>query len=161
MFMHGGWAHIAGNLLFLWVFGDNVEDMFGHLGYIVFYLICGVGATIIQYYSSPLSEVPNLGASGAISGVLAAYVVMFPWARIRLAIWPLVIFIGTIPVPALLLLGLWFFLQLSAGYQSLGAVSGNGGGVAYWAHVGGFLVGLVLVFFFRPRRRAALSSYDS
>lgn len=153
MFLHGGIAHIGGNLLFLWIFGDNVEDMFGRLPYLVFYLLCGIGATLIQYWSNTQSPIPNLGASGAISGVLAAYLVMFPWQRVRLFIWPLAIFIGTIPVPAVLLIGLWFFMQLSAGYQELVGAASETGGVAYWAHVGGFLVGLLLVFFFRPRRR--------
>lgn len=154
MFLHGGIAHIGGNMLFLWIFGDNVEDMFGHIPYLIFYLLCGIGATLIQYWSNSDSPIPNLGASGAISGVLAAYLVMFPWARVRLFIWPLVIFTGTIPVPALLLLGIWFFMQLSAGYQEMVGAAQSEGGVAYWAHVGGFVVGFILVFFFRPRRTA-------
>jgi|HigsolmetaAR206D_1030411.scaffolds.fasta_scaffold05248_2 Uncharacterized membrane protein (homolog of Drosophila rhomboid) len=159
MFLHGGIGHIAGNLLFLWIFGDNVEDRIGHITYLWFYLLCGVGATLIQYSSDRFSPIPNVGASGAISGVLAAYMVMFPLARVRLAIWPLVIFFGTIPIPAFILVGLWFFMQLSAGYQEMvGAVSGEGG-VAYWAHVGGFVVGFVLIFFVKPRRSAFYQPY--
>lgn len=159
MFLHGGIGHIAGNLLFLWIFGDNVEDKFGHIPYLCFYLLCGIGATLIQYGSDRLSPIPNLGASGAISGVLAAYMVMFPLARIRLAIWPFVIFLGTIPIPAFLLVGLWFVMQLSAGYQEMVGAAESAGGVAYWAHVGGFVVGLVLVFFFKPRRLTPSQRY--
>lgn len=151
MFMHAGIAHIAGNLLYLWIFGDNVEDMFGHIPYLIFYLLCGIGATFFQYLTNPVSRVPNLGASGAIAGVLAAYMLMFPHARVRLAIWPLVLIFGTIPVPALLVIGVWFVLQLSSGFQMLGAMP-DVGGVAYWAHIGGFVVGLLLAWFFRPRR---------
>lgn len=159
MFLHGGIGHIAGNLLFLWIFGDNVEDRIGHITYLGFYLLCGIGATLIQYMSDRLSPIPNLGASGAISGVLAAYMVMFPLARVRLAIWPIVIFLGTIPIPAFILVGLWFLMQLSAGYQEMvGAATGEGG-VAYWAHVGGFVVGFVLIFFFKPRRTAFSQRY--
>lgn len=159
MFMHAGIGHIAGNLLFLWIFGDNVEDMFGHFSYLVFYLICGIGGTFFQYLTNPFSQVPNLGASGAISGVLAAYMIMFPRARVRLAIWPLVLLIGTIPVPALVLIGIWFFMQLSSGVQLLGMMT-DVGGVAYWAHIGGFVVGFVLVWFLRPRRRQPTPRYD-
>lgn len=151
MFLHAGIGHIAGNLLFLWIFGDNVEDAFGHLPYLLFYLCCGIGATLIQYGNDPLSRVPNLGASGAISGVLAAYMILYPWATVRLAIWPLVLLIGAIPVPALLLIGVWFLMQLASGFQTLGAMTDQGG-VAYWAHIGGFVVGAVLVWLFRPRR---------
>lgn len=151
MFLHAGIGHIAGNLLFLWIFGDNVEDAFGHLRYLLFYLCCGIGATLIQYGTDPLSRIPNLGASGAISGVLAAYMILYPWAMVRLAIWPLVLLIGAIPVPALLLIGVWFLMQLASGFQTLGAMTDQGG-VAYWAHIGGFVVGAVLVWLFRPRR---------
>lgn len=158
MFLHAGIGHIAGNLLFLWIFGDNVEDAFGHIPYLVFYLICGVGATFIQYFTDPQSRIPNLGASGAISGVLAAYMVMYPRARVRLAIWPFVLLIGTLPVPALLLIGFWFLMQLTSGFQALGMMT-NAGGVAYWAHIGGFIVGFILVWFLRPRRRQIPPTY--
>ncbi len=157
MFLHAGSGHILGNLLFLWIFGDNVEDAFGHLPYLFFYLFCGIGATFIQYGTDPLSRIPNLGASGAISGVLAAYMILYPWAIVRLAIWPIVLLIGTIPVPALLLIGVWFFMQLASGFQTLGAMMDQGG-VAYWAHIGGFVIGAVLVWFLRPRR-PRLSGY--
>lgn len=151
MFLHAGIGHIFGNLLFLWIFGDNVEDAFGHLPYLFFYLFCGIGATLIQYWTDPLSRIPNLGASGAISGVLAAYMILYPRAMVRLAIWPIVLLIGTIPVPALLLIGVWFLMQLASGFQTLGAMMDQGG-VAYWAHIGGFVIGAVLVWFLRPRR---------
>ncbi|MCU0495124.1 MAG: rhomboid family intramembrane serine protease [Chloroflexaceae bacterium] len=159
MFMHAGLAHIFGNMLFLWVFGDNVEDMLGSVPYIIFYLLCGFGATFAQYLTDPVSPIPNLGASGAISGVLAAYMVMFPWARVRLAIWPLVIFIGGIPVPALVLIGLWFVMQLFSGVQDLGRMSQ--GGTAFWAHVGGFVVGFLLIWLFPKMAKPQQPAYFS
>lgn len=149
MFLHAGLGHIFGNLVFLWIFGDNVEDAFGHVPFLLFYLLCGVGGALFQYATDPVSRVPNVGASGAISGVLAAYMVLYPRAMVRLAIWPLVLLLGTLPVPALLLIGIWFVLQLSSGFQSLGVMT-NAGGVAYWAHIGGFVVGLAVVLFLRP-----------
>lgn len=156
MFMHAGIAHIFGNMLFLWIFGDNVEEAYGHGGYLLFYLLCGVGATAAQYLAAPLSGIPNLGASGAIGGVLGAYVLLHPLAIVRFFIWPFSIFIGTIPIPAWIMLGLWFALQFWSGLQSVGQVADQGG-VAYWAHVGGFVVGLLLTLVLvKPfaRRRA-------
>ncbi|WP_088343514.1 MULTISPECIES: rhomboid family intramembrane serine protease [Rhodomicrobium] len=149
MFMHGGWLHLAGNMLYLWIFGDNVEDNFGSFRFLLFYLACGIAATFAQMAAMPNSNVPNLGASGAIAGVLAAYLVLFPQGRVT-------VIIGRqlTEVPALLVIGLWIALQLFSSIGSIAnsAQTGNTGGVAYMAHVGGFVAGLVLVFLFRQRR---------
>jgi membrane associated rhomboid family serine protease len=137
MFLHSGFMHIAGNMLFLWIFGDNVEDYFGHLPYLLFYLACGIGsglAHIIFNYHSPL---PALGASGAISGVMGAYIVLYPRARVLT-----LVFIFFIPIPAFIILGYWFLLQFLAGITSVGAAAT--GGVAWWAHIGGFLMGMLI-----------------
>lgn len=149
MFLHGSLAHLVGNLLFLWIFGDNIEDQLGHVGYLIFYLLCGIAATITQYVTGPLSAIPNLGASGAISGVLGAYMLLYPGARVQVFIWPLSLFFGTVGVPALIWLGVWFLMQLFLGVQDLGRMAE--GGVAFWAHVGGFVAGLVLILVM-PRR---------
>jgi membrane associated rhomboid family serine protease len=150
MFMHAGWLHIGGNMLFLYIFGDNVEDRFGHIGYLLFYLFCGVIATLAQTMIDPNSTIPSLGASGAIAGVLAAYAVFFPAARVRTLIF-LGIFITLATVPALLLIGLWFVMQFFSGVASLSAQAAEStGGVAYFAHVGGFVAGLVIALVLRP-----------
>ena len=143
MFMHAGWVHLGGNMLYLWIFGDNVEDRFGHGKFIVFYLICGLAATFAQLAFSLGSNVPNLGASGAIAGVLGAYLMMFPQGRVQVLMGR-----GVIPMPALIVIGLWFVLQLFSG---IGTIAGTAdtGGVAYMAHVGGFIAGFVLTFLFR------------
>jgi len=155
MFMHAGWLHILGNMLFLWVFGDNVEDALGHVRYLVFYLIVGLAATATQIALSMDSLVPGIGASGAIAGVMGAYLVMYPRARIAVFM-PLFFFLGAPYVPAAALIGIWFLMQLFTGAASLGQAAGDSG-VAWWAHVGGFLAGLLLVKLFlvgrRPRRR--------
>jgi len=142
MFMHGGWLHLLGNMLFLFIFGDNVERTFGRLKYLAFYLVCGLIASLAQVYSDPTSVIPSLGASGAISGVLAAYLVMFPRNPIRVLIL-LRIIPWIIEVPAVVMIGLWAALQF------LNAFSGQTDGVAYLAHVGGFVAGLVLAFVLR------------
>lgn len=142
-FLHGGFAHVAFNMLFLWVFGNNVEDKLGHVKYLVFYLACGVAAALAQYFFSTGSSVPSLGASGAIAGVLGAYILRFPNARITVFFPPFFVF----PVPAFYFLGFWFLQQSFNGLASLNAPSVTGmeqGGVAYWAHVGGFVAGLIL-----------------
>lgn len=150
MFMHGGFMHIIFNLLFLYVFGDNVEDRMGHLRYLAFYLLCGVIAALTHGLVSLFAAVPVLGASGAIAGVLGAYFVLFRGASVR-ALVPLFIVITVIDVPAVIFLGLWFVYQLLSG---LGTFGGAGGGVAFWAHIGGFVAGALLVRFFAvvPRR---------
>ncbi len=146
MFMHGGWEHILGNMLFLWVFGNNIEDSMGHTRFAVFYLVCGVAAGLAHVYLTPASQVPAVGASGAISGVMGAYVVLYPQARVQTWIPPLFI----VNIRAWFFLIYWFAFQLLAGVGSLG--SGETGGVAVWAHVGGFVAGLVLIKVFENRR---------
>jgi len=148
MFLHGGWLHLIGNMWFLWIFGDNVEDTLGPVRYLFFYLTCGLVAGLTQYFADPTSMIPALGASGAIAGVLAGYVVLFPGARV-LTLVPLGFFLQVMELPAVLVLGIWFLLQALSGFLSIG---GTGGGVAWWAHVGGFVAGLVLVKPLRPRR---------
>jgi membrane associated rhomboid family serine protease len=153
MFMHGGWVHLLGNMLYLWIFGDNVEDRFGHLGFLIFYLLCGIAATFAQLAVSMDSNVPNLGASGAIAGVLGAYIVMFPSARVMV--------LGgmrVVPVPALMVIGLWFILQLFSSLGSITSASPDSGGVAFMAHVGGFIAGLVLTLLFRGRSDARMTT---
>jgi len=143
MFMHGGFMHIAGNMLYLWIFGDNVEDRMGHLKYLIFYLLCGFLASATHIFFGPTSRIPSLGASGAIAGVLGAYLVLFPRQGVRVFLWGRIV-----EVPALIVIGLWGVLQFISGFGSL-AHTGEGGGVAYMAHVGGFIAGVVLVFLFR------------
>ena len=146
MFLHGGWFHILGNMLFLWVFGDNVEDAIGHVSYLVFYLLAGIAAAATQIWVDSNSILPMVGASGAIAGVLAAYVVLYPRATIATVIFPI---FWAIPVPAFVLIGLWFLLQLVSGAAAIGTAVGASEGVAWFAHIGGFLAGLVLVWAFR------------
>jgi membrane associated rhomboid family serine protease len=145
LFLHGGWGHILGNMLFLWIFGDNVEDAMGHGPFFVFYLICGVVANLVHIVANPLSAEPTIGASGAIAGVLGAYLVLYPTARVQLVIW-LLLFLRFVWVPAVLFLPLWIFIQLFSGLASLGVP--QAGGVAWWAHIGGFACGLLLVRIF-------------
>jgi membrane associated rhomboid family serine protease len=148
MFMHAGWLHLGGNMLYLWIFGDNVEDRFGHLKFTIFYLLCGLAATFAQLAFSTGSNVPNLGASGAIAGVLGAYILLFPQARVNVLMGR-----GLIPMPALVVIGLWIILQFFSGVGSI-ANTADTGGVAYMAHIGGFIAGIVLTFLFRGSRAA-------
>jgi membrane associated rhomboid family serine protease len=157
MFLHAGWLHIGGNMLFLYIFGDNVEDRMGHIPYLLFYLFCGVVAGITQVVVDPGSSVPNLGASGAIAGVLAAYLVLFPLARVRTIIF-IFIFFTIVTLPAIVLIGLWFLLQFFDGVAALSSVHQNMGGVAYFAHVGGFVTGLVITLLLRPWLRPPAST---
>lgn len=150
MFLHGGWMHLIGNMLFLFVFGDNIEDTMGHLRFLGFYLLCGIGAGLAQVLINPASQIPLIGASGAIAGVLGAYIVLFPHGRIRTLVFA-GFFVTTILVPAWVMIGLWFVLQLVSGVTSLGGQVEDAGGVAFWAHVGGFVLGALLVFLFRDR----------
>jgi membrane associated rhomboid family serine protease len=142
MFMHAGWLHLGGNMLYLWIFGDNVEDSFGHLKFTIFYLLCGLAATFAQLAFSLGSHVPNLGASGAIAGVLGGYILLFPQGSVRVLQGQRVV-----PVPALIVIGIWFVLQFFSGIGSI--ANAAQGGVAYMAHIGGFLAGFVLTFLFR------------
>jgi membrane associated rhomboid family serine protease len=144
MFLHSGLAHIAGNMLFLWIFGDNVEDYFGHILYLLFYLVCGVVAGVLHVLFNFHSILPALGASGAISGVMGAYAYLYPQARVLT-----LVFIFLVPLPAILILGLWFVMQFLEGINALGASAA--GGVAWWAHVGGFLAGLLITIVVRKR----------
>ena len=154
MFLHEGWLHFLGNMLYLWIFGDNVEDQLGHGRFVVFYLICGVAAGLAHVFTNPVSTVPTIGASGAIAGVMGAYFVLFPHSRI-LALLPLFVFWNVVEVPAILFLGIWFVMQFFSGVGSIAAgARATGGGIAFWAHVAGFLTGMATVFVFRrPSRR--------
>ena len=145
MFMHGGWLHIIGNMWFLWVFGNNIEDSMGHGRFVVFYLLCGVAAAGAQMLADPHSAVPMVGASGAISGVMGAYILLYPRVRVHTLL-PLGFFVTTVVLPAYVILGYWFVLQLLTGAAS--TLSRAQGGVAVWAHVGGFLAGLVAIRLF-------------
>jgi membrane associated rhomboid family serine protease len=147
-FLHGGWLHLGGNMIFLWVFGDNVEDALGHLPYALFYAISAVGAITLQVAMDKRSDVPVLGASGAIAGVLAGYLVLYPRAPVGVFV-PLIWFLGLIPIPAVILILFWFGLQLFSGIASIGT-SSAGQGVAVWAHVGGFITGLAMMIAARP-----------
>lgn len=152
VFLHGGWIHILGNMLFLWVFGDNVEDLMGPGRYLVFYLLAGVAGNLAHVLANPGSTVPTIGASGAVAGVLGAYLLHYPRARI-VALVPLGIFLTTAEVPAIFFLALWFLLQLANGLASLGVNALNAtGGVAWWAHVGGFVGGALLSVILRQGR---------
>ncbi len=151
MFMHGGLAHIAGNMLYLWIFGDNVEDCLGHVRYLAFYLAGGVLAALTHLLTNPGSQIPTVGASGAIAAVLGAYLVLFPHSRVVTFI-PLGFFMRLTVVPAVIVLGLWFVLQLFNGVLSLGAA--DVGGVAFWAHIGGFIAGVVMGKLLASRRRS-------
>ncbi len=144
IFMHASWLHIIGNMWFLWIFGDNVEDRLGHFRYLVFYLLCGVGASMIHVFSSPLSRIPMIGASGAISGILGAYLISYPYARITTLL-IIVVFIRVVELPAFLFLILWFVFQFMSGAAEIAAHQETGG-VAYWAHIGGFVVGIMLLW---------------
>jgi membrane associated rhomboid family serine protease len=152
MFMHGGIAHIAGNMLYLWIFGDNVEDSMGPVKYLAFYLVGGVVASVTQLLTNPTSSIPTVGASGAIAAVLGAYLVLYPHSRVMTII-PLGFFMRMTLVPASIVLGLWFVLQLFSGFLSLGGP--DVGGVAFWAHIGGFVTGVVLAKLLASRRRPA------
>ncbi len=156
MFMHGGFLHIAGNMLYLWIFGNNVEDSMGSFRFLIFYVICGIAAALLQtlvtiMFSPDTASIPNLGASGAIAGVLGGYLVLFPGARVKTLI-TLGIFLSMTWVPAIVVLGLWFVLQFLQGVGSLGGGEAQGG-VAVWAHIGGFVAGLILIKLFARSER--------
>lgn len=152
MFMHGGFMHIAGNMLYLWIFGDNIEDDFGHVKFAIFYVISGLAASFAQIFLDPDSLIPTLGASGAIAGVLGAYIVMYPHNRVRVIL-PLGFIWTVVRWPALVVIGFWFVLQLFSQFAAISAHTAQtrGGGVAYMAHIGGFVAGLLLSFIFRRR----------
>ena len=148
MFLHGGWMHLIANMMFLWVFGDNIEDILGRARYLLFYILCGVAAGLTQLAANPESKVPLIGASGAIGGVMGAYLVKFPHARIVMLV-PFIFFF-TVELPALVVLLYWFILQVFSGFGSIADVHLGRGGTAYFAHIGGFLTGMVLIWLMRP-----------
>jgi membrane associated rhomboid family serine protease len=150
MFMHGGWLHLAGNMLYLWIFGDNIEDRLGHIKYFFFYFLCGVSATLVHFFTQINSRIPAVGASGAIAGVLGAYIFLFPKARIKTLL-ILFVFIQIVPIPAILLLGYWIVIQVLSGMAEYGSAA-KGGGVAWFAHIGGFVTGLVLIVVMKKKR---------
>lgn len=152
MFMHGGWMHLIGNMWFLWIYGDNVEDVLGHGKFILFYLLCGAAAGMVHVGLNPDSRVPTLGASGAIAGVMGAYLVKFPHSRI-LTLVPVFVFLTTFEIPAVLILVYWFIIQFFSGIGSVGYSNISRGGVAWFAHVGGFLAGMLLVYALGTRGR--------
>jgi len=161
MFLHGGFLHVAGNMLYLWIFGDNVEDRFGHGRFLVFYLLCGTVAALAQTIMSPDSVIPMVGASGAIAGVMGAYFVMYPHSRI-VTLLPIFIFIQLIEVPAIFFLGIWFLMQFLSGVGSIATAASRepAGGVAFWAHVAGFAAGVGGVFVFRRPERQRIEWWD-
>lgn len=159
MFLHAGWMHVLGNLLYLWIFGDNVEDRLGHLGYLGFYLFCGAAAALGQVAANPNSMVPTIGASGAIAGVMGAYFVLYPRSRVLTAVF-LVVFMDLVEIPAIFFLGIWFMMQLFSGVGSLGTHAADGG-VAFWAHVGGFVTGVMVGLLWRAREASRRRYWNS
>ena len=159
MFLHGGWLHLIGNMWYLWIFGDNIEDRLGHFTFLLFYLLCGLGAGVVHTILNISSTVPSVGASGAIAGVLGAYVVSYPFARV-LTLVPVFVFMQVIEIPALIVLGFWFIMQFFYGTAALATTSvGNSGGVAWWAHVGGFVIGILLIGLFPRKDRQRYDYY--
>ncbi len=156
MFLHGGWLHLIGNMLYLWIFGNNVEDAMGHVRFVLFYVVCGAAAALFQSWQDPLSETPMIGASGAIAGVLGAYLLLHPRARVLVLV-PLGFFSQVLRIPAFVVLGLWFLMQFLLG----AATPTREGGVAYGAHIGGFLAGLVLVVLFKRRSQPLFDGVEA
>jgi membrane associated rhomboid family serine protease len=152
MFLHGGWLHLIGNMWFLWIFGDNVEDILGHGKYLLFYLLCGLAAGLVHIVFNSGSRLPTVGASGAIAGVMGAYMVKFPHSRVVTLV-PIFFFLTTMEIPAVVILAYWFVIQFFSGAWSVGYSHLSQGGVAWFAHVGGFLAGILLIYALRPRER--------
>ena len=159
MFLHGGWLHLLGNMLFLWVFGRNVEDLIGGRRFLAFYLCCGLAAGILQVVTNPYSRVPTIGASGAIAGVMGAYLIKFPRARIVTLVF-IIVFVTTVEIPAWIMLVWWFVIQLFSGLGSLATTNYSGGGIAWFAHVGGFVTGMLLIRAFAVKRRQWRAWYE-
>ena len=155
MFMHGGWMHIVGNMWFMWIFGGNVEDAMGSVRFFFFYLLCGLAASALQVAANPGSPIPMVGASGAIGGVMGAYVLLYPRVHVHM-LFILVIYVTTFAVPAYLMLGYWFLVQVLSGVSTYG---NEGGGVAFWAHIGGFVAGGILMYVFRNKELLAKHPY--
>jgi membrane associated rhomboid family serine protease len=158
MFLHGGWLHLGGNMLYLWIFGDNVEDRLGHVLFLLFYLACGIMAALTQIYINPTSKIPMVGASGAVAGVLGGYLLLFPHARV-LTLIPILFFFQIVELPALLFLIFWFLMQFLSGAIAITAAPYEAGGVAWWAHIGGFVSGLMLAFLLPKRKENARGHY--
>jgi membrane associated rhomboid family serine protease len=152
MFLHGGWLHLIGNMWFLWIYGDNVEDILGGLRYLVFYLLCGVAAGLTHVLTNAGSPVPTIGASGAVAGVMGAYLVKFPHSRIVTLI-PIFFLLTTVEIPAVLILIYWFLIQIFSGMAAAGQMASAQGGVAWFAHVGGFVAGMVLISLMKTQER--------
>lgn len=152
MFLHGGWMHLIGNMWFLWIYGDNVEDILGHWKYLLFYILCGVAAGLIHLLFNPDSRIPTIGASGAIAGVMGGYIVKFPRSQI-LTLVPIFLFFTTLEIPAAIILGYWFLLQFFSGFGSIGHSNLSEGGIAWFAHIGGFIAGALLIFAMGTRDR--------
>jgi membrane associated rhomboid family serine protease len=152
MFLHGGWLHLGGNMLYLWIFGDNIEDRLGHVRFLVFYLVCGLAAALTQIYIHPASKIPMVGASGAVAGVLGAYLILFPHAHV-LALIPILFFFQIVELPAVLFLVFWFLMQFLNGAIAITGSPYLTGGVAWWAHIGGFVSGVALGFLLPKRKR--------
>jgi membrane associated rhomboid family serine protease len=150
MFLHGGWFHLIGNMWYLWIFGDNVEDRLGHGRFVMFYLLAGLGASVVHTGVNSNVPIPTVGASGAIAGVLGAYLILYPFARV-LTIIPFFVFWPIIEIPAVIVLGSWFLMQFLSGAGSLAQSGPSAGGVAWWAHIGGFVIGMLLLGVFRRR----------
>ena len=152
MFLHGGWLHLGGNMLYLWIFGDNIEERLGRIRFLLFYLACGLAAALTQIYINPTSKIPMVGASGAVAGVLGGYLLLFPHAHV-LALIPILFFFQVVELPAVLFLGFWFLMQFLNGAVSITAANYATGGVAWWAHIGGFVSGMALGYVFPKRKR--------
>lgn len=159
MFLHGGWIHLIFNMWFLWIFGDNVEDRMGHLRYFIFYLLCGVGAAVIHILLNLHSRIPTIGASGAIAGVMGAYFLLFPLSRV-IVLLPIFFLPYFFELPAFFFLGVWLLMQFYGGYISLLEIAPQFGGIAWWAHIGGFASGMFLVFFFKKSKKKYRRFYD-
>jgi len=157
MFLHGGFLHLGGNMLYLWIFGDNIEGYLGHSRFLLFYFLCGFVAVFTHIFLSGISDTPMVGASGAISGLLGAYLVKYPKAKVLVVI-PIICFLTIRKIPAFVVLGLWFVIQLFYGVSSLGI--SQGGGVAFWAHIGGFVAGILLIYLFPAKKLRISSSYN-
>jgi membrane associated rhomboid family serine protease len=150
MFLHAGWIHLLSNMLFLWIFGDNIEDRLGHFRYLSFYVLCGIAASLFHIFTNFHSKVPSIGASGAIAGVMGAYMFLFPKAQIRTLL-IFMIFVKIVRIPAIVILGYWILTQILSGFAEFGA--GSGGGIAWFAHIGGFVTGVLLVTLMKKRKR--------
>lgn len=152
MFLHGGWMHVIGNMWFLWIYGDNVEDILGHGKYLLFYLLCGIAAAAMQIAIAPDSRIPTIGASGAIAGIMGAYMAKFPHSRV-LTLIPLFVFFTTVEIPAIFILAYWFLIQLFSGVGTLGSMHSGQGGVAWFAHIGGFVAGYLFIRIMKTKER--------